>query len=59
MSIREQDSGLPRAELFLASKVWTDKIYQGRKAVRDQVEKTLQDLQTDYLDVYLVHWPGE
>ena len=56
---RDQDSGLARSELFLASKVWTDKIYEGRKAVREQVLQTLTDLQTDYLDVYLVHWPGE
>eukprot|EP00286_Rhodomonas_abbreviata_P014536 CAMPEP_0181327578 /NCGR_PEP_ID=MMETSP1101-20121128/22185_1 /TAXON_ID=46948 /ORGANISM="Rhodomonas abbreviata, Strain Caron Lab Isolate" /LENGTH=324 /DNA_ID=CAMNT_0023436265 /DNA_START=148 /DNA_END=1122 /DNA_ORIENTATION=- len=52
-----QDSGIDRKDLFLASKVWTDKIYQGKEAVRAQVEKTLRDLQTDYLDLYLVHWP--
>eukprot|EP00304_Pavlova_gyrans_P014647 CAMPEP_0206061496 /NCGR_PEP_ID=MMETSP1466-20131121/54259_1 /ASSEMBLY_ACC=CAM_ASM_001126 /TAXON_ID=44452 /ORGANISM="Pavlova gyrans, Strain CCMP608" /LENGTH=300 /DNA_ID=CAMNT_0053436845 /DNA_START=1 /DNA_END=903 /DNA_ORIENTATION=+ len=52
-----KDSGVPRAELFLASKCWTDTIFEGRAAVRAQVLKTLADLQTDYLDLYCVHWP--
>ena len=34
-----QDSGISRSELYLASKVWTDKIYEGPKAVRDQVRR--------------------
>jgi len=50
-------SGIPRDQLFLASKVWTDKIYAGREAIRAQVQQTLSDLQTDYLDLYLLHWP--
>eukprot|EP01046_Picozoa_sp_COSAG06_P065643 COSAG06_NODE_16215_length_1013_cov_1.147702_1_plen_161_part_10 len=50
-------SGVPRAELFLASKVWSDTLYAGRSAIREQVGKSLADLQTDYLDLYLVHWP--
>lgn len=52
-----QDSKIPRSELFLASKVWCDNIYRGPSAVRKQVLQTLQDLQTDYLDLYLIHWP--
>mmetsp|Transcript_27407 Transcript_27407/g.63672 ORF Transcript_27407/g.63672 Transcript_27407/m.63672 type:complete len:367 (+) Transcript_27407:44-1144(+) len=52
-----EDSQVPREDLFLASKVWNDKIYEGAAAVRAQVEKTLADLQTEYLDLYLVHWP--
>mmetsp|Transcript_46074 Transcript_46074/g.112235 ORF Transcript_46074/g.112235 Transcript_46074/m.112235 type:complete len:375 (+) Transcript_46074:22-1146(+) len=52
-----KDSGVPREQLYLASKVWTDKIYEGKEAVRAQVLRTLADLQTDYLDLYLVHWP--
>jgi len=50
-------SGIPRDQLFLESKVWTDKIYEGREAVRKQVHQTLVDLQTGYLDLYLIHWP--
>lgn len=50
-------SRVPREELFLASKVWSDTLYAGRSAIRDQVAKSLADLQTDYLDLYLVHWP--
>ena len=50
-------SGVPRADLFLASKVWSDTLFAGRAAIRAQVDKTLTDLQTDYLDLYLVHWP--
>jgi len=52
-----KDSGIPREELFLASKVWTDKIFEGADAVRTQIQQTLDDLGTDYLDLYLIHWP--
>ena len=39
-----QDSGLAREDLYLASKVWTDKIYQGREAVRAQALFTVSAL---------------
>jgi len=52
-----KDCGIPRKELYLASKVWTDKIYEGPEAIRSQFQQTLNDLQTDYLDLYLLHWP--
>ena len=39
------------------SKVWTETIFKGPEAVRAQVEKALADLQTDYLDLFLIHWP--
>ncbi|GKY98365.1 hypothetical protein MPSEU_000794100 [Mayamaea pseudoterrestris] len=50
-------SGIPRDELFLCSKVWTSTIEQGPDAVCKQLEQTLSDLRTDYLDLYLIHWP--
>ena len=47
-------SGVKRDELFLLSKLWpTD--YRG---VRRALEKTLEELGTDHLDAYLIHWPG-
>lgn len=52
-----QRSGIPRKELFLCSKVWTTTIERGPAAIREQLDRTLKDLQTDYLDLYLIHWP--
>uniref|UniRef100_A0A7S2U703 NADP-dependent oxidoreductase domain-containing protein n=1 Tax=Attheya septentrionalis TaxID=420275 RepID=A0A7S2U703_9STRA len=51
------DSGVPRKELFLCSKVWTTTIEKGPDAIEAQLEQTLADLGTDYIDLYLVHWP--
>ena len=52
-----RSSGIARSQLFIASKVWGDNIYEGSKAVRAQVLRSLDDLQIDYFDLYLVHWP--
>ena len=50
-------SGVPRSELYLASKVWTTTIHKGVSAVRAQVEKTLADLGVEHLDLCCIHWP--
>ena len=50
-------SGIPRGELYLCSKVWTTTIEKGEDAIRAQLDKTLSDFGTDYVDLYLVHWP--
>lgn len=47
--------GLPREELFVMSKVWNDK--HRPEDVIAACKQSLQDLQMDYLDGYLVHWP--
>lgn len=48
-------SGFPREELFLTSKLRN--AAHGYDNVRREVEETLEKLKTDYLDLYLIHWP--
>lgn len=48
-------SGVPRAEVFLTSKVWNGE--QGYDDTLAACERSLERLGTSYLDLYLVHWP--
>ena len=51
-----RESGLAREEVFLTSKVWnTDRGYDTTLRAFD---RTLAALGTDYLDLYLIHWPA-
>jgi alcohol dehydrogenase (NADP+) len=47
--------GLSRDQLWVTSKLWNDK--HGEGDVLASCRKSLADLQLDYLDLYLVHWP--
>ncbi len=47
--------GLPRGDLFITSKVENDD--QGYDETLRGFERTLTNLRTDHLDLYLVHWP--
>lgn len=50
-----RQSGLAREEVFLTTKLWLqDSNYDGAKA---QFQRSLNRLQTDYLDLYLIHQP--
>lgn len=50
-----KDSGIPREEIFLTSKVWIQDA--GYDKTMRSFEKTLENLRTDYLDLYLIHMP--
>jgi 2,5-diketo-D-gluconate reductase A len=49
-------SGVPRGEVFLTTKVWND--HHGADRARAALEASLERLGTDYLDLYLIHWPS-
>ncbi|KAF4151199.1 hypothetical protein CNMCM6936_004509 [Aspergillus lentulus] len=48
-------SGVPREEIFITSKLWNT--HHEPEHVEEALEQTLRDLQIDYLNLYLIHWP--
>ena len=50
------DSGRNRNEIFLTTKLWYTEL--SAIGVHDQVEQSLRDLRTEYIDLLLIHWPS-
>lgn len=49
------ESGIPRKEIFLTTKVWIE--HYGYEATKLSVEESMKKLQTEYLDLCLLHQP--
>ena len=52
-----RESKIPRQQIFLTTKLWNDDIRAGR--TEEAFNESLAALQTDYIDLYLIHWPAE
>lgn len=52
-----RESGVARGEIFLTTKLWNEDIRQGR--AKAAFEESLKALGTDYVDLYLIHWPAD
>lgn len=48
-------TGIPRSEIFVTTKLWNAD--QGRETTRPALQRSLDDLGLDYVDLYLIHWP--
>lgn len=50
-----QESGIARDQFFIVSKLWIDE--RGYREAKEAIARSLERLQMDYLDLYLIHWP--
>lgn len=50
-----KESGIPREEIFITTKLWNDDMRNGTQM--EAFENSLKLLGTDYVDLYLIHWP--
>ncbi|MED3726446.1 aldo/keto reductase [Priestia filamentosa] len=52
-----KESGIPREDLFITTKLWNSE--QGYEKTLKAFETSMEKLGLDYLDLYLIHWPGK
>jgi 2,5-diketo-D-gluconate reductase A len=50
-----QATGIPRKEVFVTTKLWNSQ--QGYDSTMQACQKSLERLGSDYMDLYLIHWP--
>lgn len=48
-------SGIPREEIFITTKLWNADQREGK--IKEALNASLRKLGTDYVDLYLIHWP--
>jgi 2,5-diketo-D-gluconate reductase B len=51
------NSGIDRKDIFLTTKLWTTNFKTND--VHSSFQESLDKLQTDYVDLFLIHWPNE
>ena len=51
-----KESGIPRDDIFVTTKLWNDD--QGFDKTLTACAKSMEKMQLDYLDLYLIHWPA-
>lgn len=50
------ESGVPRSELFITTKVWTEHLAADKLSA--SLKESLRKLRTDHVDLALIHWPS-
>lgn len=49
-------SGIARDEMFVTTKLWNGD--QGTQSTLDAIDRSLENLDLEYVDLYLIHWPS-
>lgn len=49
-------SGITREKIFVTTKLWRENL--GYESAKRELEKSLNKLNLDYIDLYLIHWPA-
>jgi 2,5-diketo-D-gluconate reductase B len=57
VGIALEQSSVPREDVHITTKIWHDQLQPD--AMRASTENSLQMLKTDYVDLLMIHWPGQ